>query len=349
MMQGAIYTWTEQQVVERLDDLACEYQLIDTLNTVMGVQRKSVRLLQKDLANCFDHMKVPGAVIEGLDEPWIPALKSLRTIAVDGWQSVAPEERRLQLDVLAKHGKTAWESTKSPRGLLREYMRERGLASVDDDELGSIYEGLSQWPYSVTEGPFLDAVEAQMRRLTYEQQKSRLCEQWVRISGQPSVREWCKKFNTPIQWVLKPDVQPYIESVRMVQDNKRIDDSDLHNAVEFLQSSDLNGVLGNSSYVNDCFITQVGETYRDLFNQYKDQILLAVRLKMGNDVYSWANNPGQVRSIVKDFVDEKAREQFLQLAQAVIRSMPEADLRRRVAALLDARPELCKLFVGEER
>ena len=41
-MQGAIYTWTESQVKEKLSDVASEYQYLDTLNNALGKSNHSI-------------------------------------------------------------------------------------------------------------------------------------------------------------------------------------------------------------------------------------------------------------------------------------------------------------------
>jgi len=61
MMQGQVSTWTEAQVEEKLSELCIEYRVVAILNDALTVKR--IKLLSDDIANMFDHMKVPGTVI----------------------------------------------------------------------------------------------------------------------------------------------------------------------------------------------------------------------------------------------------------------------------------------------
>lgn len=70
MMQGQVSTWTEAQVEEKLSELCIEYRVVAILNDALTVKRKSIKLLSDDIANMFDHMKVPGTVIEKLGFSW---------------------------------------------------------------------------------------------------------------------------------------------------------------------------------------------------------------------------------------------------------------------------------------
>ena len=81
VMQGAIYTWTEEQVVDKLDNVASEYQYLEAIGNVQGTVYHSIEAAQKDLANLFRFLRIPLAAIEQLNKPWYPALRVLYKIA----------------------------------------------------------------------------------------------------------------------------------------------------------------------------------------------------------------------------------------------------------------------------
>ena len=93
MMQGQVSTWTEEQVEEKLAELCVEYRAVAILNDALNVKRKSIKLLGDDIANAFDHMKVPGTVIEKMDYAWVPALQAMRAISTTQWSKIELEDR----------------------------------------------------------------------------------------------------------------------------------------------------------------------------------------------------------------------------------------------------------------
>jgi hypothetical protein len=345
MMQGAIYTWTEEQVVAKLEELLCEYRLVDILNKALGIRRDSIRALQKDLSNCFEHMKVPGTVIESLSKPWIPALQIMRKVSLDEWLSLPIEAKKQDLDTLADYARPAWELVTSPKSLLADYMTRKGLLYTDEHEVSEIYAGLGHWPYNMTEAPFLAAIQSQIKRLDYEQKKSHLVNLWMSQSGSLSVSKWCRESEVPVQWVVNSEALDHIETLKATQDGKRVDETALHNAVLFFERNDLSSILRDSEYVRNCFVSQVGQIYRAGFCDRWDEIISRIRLKFGADVYMWANRVGEIRDVAEAYIRDEMAKEHLALAQEAVRNMPERKLRDRVATLLSRRPELCRLFL----
>ena len=57
VMQGAIYTWTENQVIEKLNDVVSEYKYLEAVGFVQGTVYHSVEAAQKDIANQFKYLR----------------------------------------------------------------------------------------------------------------------------------------------------------------------------------------------------------------------------------------------------------------------------------------------------
>ena len=84
VMQTAIYTWTEEQVREKLPDVVSDYKYLDALNNVMGKTYHSIESVRKDISNLFRFLHVPMAAIEKSGVKWFPALKILRNVSING-------------------------------------------------------------------------------------------------------------------------------------------------------------------------------------------------------------------------------------------------------------------------
>ena len=108
MMQGQVSTWTEAQVEEKLSELCIEYSAVAILNDALNVKRKSIKLLSDDIANAFEHMKVPGTVIEKMDYAWIPALKAMRDISTTQWSKIELADRENYTGLLRTDAQKVW-------------------------------------------------------------------------------------------------------------------------------------------------------------------------------------------------------------------------------------------------
>jgi hypothetical protein len=346
MMPGYIYLWTEQEVAGNLIELVYEYQLINVLNAAMGVHYKTMTQLCEDLSNRFEHMKVPGSVIEQLDKPWIPALTIMSNLSSKDWANRTIDQKQEEINVLLTHARYAWEHIKSSRLLLVAYLEMKNIKCTESETNG-IYADLKNLTYDTPEVTFQTEIEAQMKKVSYERDKSDLQELWRQRSGEQTIDDWCKKYMAPIQWVVNAEARPYIETVKTIQGGRQVENTQMRDAVQFFRQNELN-VLQDMTKVRNLFFAQIGDSNREAIDGNEEEIFSRIRIKLGGDVSSWAFNTGEIRSIIESFIREKMAEQWEESAKESVLGMSENDLRKRVISLLNTRPELYKIFLDLE-
>ena len=341
MMQGQVSTWTETQVEEKLAELCVEYRAVSTLNNALNIKRKSIKALSAGIENAFKNMKIPGTVIEKLDYTWIPALKAMQQIATSQWSKIELADRETYVQVLENDAQKAWSSITSSRAILQQYMVKRGH-NCTDEELNGIYAALKIVTYSSPASDFDARIDAQLNKVAYNRNKVRIQELWEAQSGFESITKWCDSYAVPIQWVVGDDALYHITVLKTVQDGKIADNTALHNATQYFESHAISA-LKDKKYIMDCFIAQVGESYRAAFES--TGTVLVSRLKtnknLTSDVYSWSNKVGEIRKTVDAFL----RDKYCGDAKQRVKTMPEAQLRDRVVQLLDENPDLYSLFI----
>ena len=107
VMQGAVYTWTEDQVSEKLTGVVSEYNYLDALNVALEKIYHSPEEAKKDLANLFKYSRISLAALEKLNKPWYPALKVLHRVAQEGIAHMTMEEREADAKQLMQFGRSA--------------------------------------------------------------------------------------------------------------------------------------------------------------------------------------------------------------------------------------------------
>lgn len=347
LMQDYVYTWTEEQVLDKLEDLTLQYQLISTLNNALGVQRKSIYQIKEDLKNCFDHMKVPGSVIETFDEKWIPALKTMYRVAEGNWGEISREEKGKYICNLSSgKAEQAWEYVSTSKLLLAKYLNMQGLKCTDS-ELDIIFVRLKALPYNTPVVSFKASINSFIENITYERNKQLLLTLWEQWSGEKTVKAWCKRYETPIQWVIDDVALQYILVVKSLEDGKKVDFGDMQNAINYIERTGLR-ILKNPNEIQKRFFTQIGEKNSAAFIKYRDEIFVRIRLKFGTDVFSWGNKAGEIRDTIEQFIREKNAVQYQAMAKSRVKKMPETELRNRVVKFLDTYPEYCHLFLDLE-
>lgn len=347
LMQEAIYTWTEAQVIEKLTELTLEYQLITILNNALGVKRKATKQLKQDLLNCFDNMKVPGSVIETLQKDWIPALKILRIISTEGWGTMTTDQKQNKIGILQAYAKPAWEHVGASKLLLADYLKQQNLI-CSELEISNIFTGLKALPYNTPEVSFKANLQVFIENISYERYKKKLLSQWKEQSCESTVVDWCNHHATPIQWVLDGASLQHVLIIKSINEGSRVDEKQLRKAVDFFEHSDFS-ILCDAEIIQGKFITQIGEANKDAYLTHREEILARIRIKYGADVFAWGHRAGEVRNIIEEIIREKDASQYKEKANTSIRKMPESDLRNRVIAFLEKHPEYCNLFIDSEK
>jgi len=313
----------------------------------LGIKRKTIKNIKDDLVNCFAYMKVPGSVIETLDMEWIPALKTMRLIAEDGWGKLSGEQKKSYIDTLHNgHAKQAWEYVSTSKLLLVRYLEQLRIVCTDA-EVDSIFAELKPLPYNTPLASFKATIQTFIGKISYERNKQQLLLLWQERSGEKSVSEWCKHHTTPIQWVLDDASLQHVLVVKELNDGKKVDATALRAALDYFEKSSLS-TLKNIGEIQKCFFAQIGNGNKVDFQKYREEILSRIRMKLGADVFSWGIKAGDVRDIIETFIRDKNAAQYKAAAKVRVMKMPDAELRNRVIALLDEHPEYCKLFLDSE-
>ncbi len=338
-LQDAISTWREEQVSSKLAELAEELDVIVTLSMALGVDRKTYASLQRELKNVFDNMKIPGTVIEMLAFSWVPTLKIMRSLSNNPWTDIA--DKINVKEKLGDSAKTAWDYLSQPKLILEAVLQEQNI-SFSDAELSEIYMSLKPFVYETPNTVFKSTLDRLLENISYNRNAALLQQLWNEKSGTVTVCEWCNNANVPIAWVVDGLILSAIQTIKAIQDRRKVNNDILQSAVSVLKSNNL-AVLKDSKHISDRFFAYIGENYRDAFLTDRDVLLgrIKTNAKISSDVYTWANKVPEIRDILDMYLQKTYKEQ----AKTRVKSMPDTELREAVIHLLDKNPELYSSFL----
>ena len=343
VMQGAIYTWTEEQVVDKLDNVASEYQYLEAIGNVQGTVYHSIEAAQKDLANLFRFLRIPLAAIEQLNKPWYPALRVLYKIAMNGAGHMTREERQADIAILEQFGVFAKDCLSDGKPILSDILAAKQI-DCTQDELSTVYTGLKDLSCDTSLTVFERELQTQIGRISFARNKVVLQETWRSISGIDTVREWCTKHETPLMWIIQKDLQKAFSTLLDVQKKNHTVDTAVVSAINALRNMD-NSILTDSKKIEDAFLKTVGTEYMDIWNSERTSILAKAKIQFGNDMSTWSiADLSSLQHILKKAQQEKAKKEKLAGTKAKVRNMKDTVLRDRVAAFLDEHPEFCDDF-----
>jgi hypothetical protein len=340
-LQDSISAWREEQVAEKLVELAQELKVVSTIKTEIGANIKTYRSAQTALNNVFEHMKIPGTVIETLPVSWIPALKLLREISKVAWADLIGKDNIAA--ALEGNAKTAWENLSQPKLILEAVFNARKI-TVTEDELAEVYTALRQQTYETPISAFDAKLSGLLDNVQYTRDSKTVKQLWQDTTGTATVKEWCNNANTPIAWLFEGTSILAIRTIKAVQDGQTVEKDALKKALTFLNGSGLT-VLKDAGYIADRFFVHIGENYRPAFNSDRKVLIdrLKTNSKLTSDVYTWESKIPEIRAILDAYLQKIYQEE---VKKRVGSKMSEEELRNAVLQLLDRNPELYSYFLN---
>lgn len=345
VMQGAIYTWTEEDVVKQLGFVTKEYLFLSVLNTVMDKDYRSLEDARHDLKNAFNHMRIALDAVEKLKKQWFDTMLLLKSIADSGIVNMPLEEQDNAISKLSEYGKDAMSRLRESKPLLADILESRGI-EYTADELDYIYGNLKDLNADTQLGIFDNALEAQINSITYARNRTKLKEIWQMVSGKETVKVWCTAYSLPLQCLVSKAEQSAIRTIIDVQNGTSSLDKDVTNAIQTLNEAD-SRVFTDDEFMFEAFIKAVGEEYREFLGSDRASLIAKAKLNLGNDMSKWDwHELNEFRKMLQTIKREKARADKLTSVQKKIKNMNEDELRNRVATFLNSHPEYCDDFAN---
>lgn len=345
-MQGAVYSWSEEKVSSQLDSILVNLTLLDTLNHIVGVNKKELAAVQKDIKNLLDHICVPVAALEVLNAEWFEAAKILLSFAKNGIRDKDQETIKAESAALAVFGGLAWTALTSGKLLVKDLLEARHVEFTEDD-LNGIYSALCDADLdaesSVTQ--FDHALNDQLKKITYSKNREILKSTWTTISGTDSVKTWSNRYGVPLVWVVPDNMQSAVTTLISIQQGGSAMDSSVVSAINAFKSMDVS-ILTDKKQLDDIFFAKVGEEYRSI----RDKAMTQIKLKCGSEVNNWAMKANEITAVLKSFYQAEMRKQKLDDTKQKYKTFDPKDtgkvenVKKRVLEFLEKHPEYCDDF-----
>ncbi len=344
VMQGAIYTWTEKQVAEKLADIAGEYAHLEVIGSVQGIVYHNLETAQRDLANQFKYLRIPLTAIEQIRPLWLPALRSLYKISRGEAVNMTTEERQRDIAILSQYGVFAKDFLIDGKSVLSDILSAKQI-DCTKDELASVYMGLKDMSCDTTLTVFEKELNAQIGHISFARNKVNLQETWRSIAGVDTIREWSSVYEVPLLWIVPKELQKSFATLLDVQRKNQTIDTAVIIAINDLKNMDCS-ILTDCNKIEATFMKMVGDEYVDIWNAERTTLLTKAKMQFGNDMSTWSiADLSALQRILKYAQREKAKKEKLLCTKANICKMNDNILRERVAAFLDSHPEFCDNFV----
>ncbi len=343
VMQGAVYTWTEEQVMDKLAVVESEYRYLDSLNTTMRGNYNSVEDAIKDLKNAFNHMRVAILAIEPLNKPWYEALVILRHVSQKGIAQRTCKEREGDIETLQAFGTHAWECIKNAKPIFHDILEYKQI-DCTDQELDVVYAGFKDASCDATMIQFERDLKSQTDLVEQRRNCSVLSERWKTLSGTESVKVWCNERGIPLLWIVPKDTLKAIHTLISVQKGERVIDQNVRDAINVLNTME-HTILTDKSAAENAFIKVIGTDYRNIYEGKKDEITRDLKYKLGSDISAWgASDIIEVQKMLRKCKAEQDEKEKLPITQNRVNKMREDKVKSKLCAFLSEFPQYCDYF-----
>lgn len=343
VMQDAIYTWTEEQVKEKLVDIVSEYNYLNALNVALDKIYHSMEGAKKDIENLFRFQRISMTAIERLEKPWYPALQVLYRLTHSDVNHMTLEERAADIAVLQQYGKAAMDCLADGKPVLADILNAENIECTEQ-ELDLVYAGLKDMSCDSRYSYFEKELNAQISRISQARNRISLQERWRALTGKDSVKTWCSDYGAPLAWVVPKEFRKMVATIVDVQQNHRTLDQDVSSALRALDTIDA-GFLTDEQKIISALLETIGREYADIFAAEHTAVLAKAKMKIGNDMSAWdATDLSVLQNILKVTLQEKARKEKYEAAKVKVVKMDSDELRQRIVKFIGTHPEFCDDF-----
>jgi hypothetical protein len=114
--------------------------------------------------------------------------------------------------------------------------------------------------------------------------------------------------------------------------------------IEYFEDESTLSILKDKDALLQKFYSQIGSNNAKGFEEYRADILSALRIKFGSDIYSWGTRAGEIRNSIEQYLKDAAKKKFAEKARQKVTKMAEADLKALVLSFLEEHPEFNEFF-----
>lgn len=345
VMQDSVYTWTEEQVLDKLPCVVSEYYYLEALNNALGKTYYNIETARNDLSNQFKFVHIPLSAVETLNKPWFNALKAMYWVAENKVSQMTDNQRQADSAELNSWGKSAMEFLSDGKPVLSDLLEKHGFECTKQ-ELDTIYSGLRDMRINTSKQQFDKELNGMISQISQARHRIRLKELWLSVVGAKceSIKKWCTVHNAPIFWIAAKEQREAFTTIAKVQNDQRTIDADVQFALTILETMD-HSILTDDGIILEALLKVLGEEYAQTFSEERMQVMAKAKMKLGNDMSSWdIVELNSFRTILKSVQQEKAKKEKLSDTKKRVQTMNEGDLRSAVQSFLDAHPEFCDAF-----
>ena len=313
--------WNDQTGKDEIRKLIIEYDIVKSTNLLLNVTKNSK---EKTFEAWREYLKFIGFSCESIKEKR-PSLEKFfsNLLRIANYDDMLPENMKSFLDEMKNHNSEIKDILNNTLAVFMEIYAPylEGLSETECEKIkNSIVEEMFTSSSTTGNATVKKAVEIYRKN----QVKSQLYKLWSdKTGGTKNPRVWSEKFRTPILCCVDSSVYTDAKKAFDTLNSGSQSESDIKNALDFLQKANFFENITSMEYCDKCFISRIIGDYSNLLldiNTVRDAFE-----STGISAYEWNDNP-MIRKKLSDMASAEYNAGGINKVIAIINSMDESTL-----------------------
>lgn len=315
--------WDVSTGEDEIRKLITEYEVVKSTNILLNVSSHSKESAFKEWR---DALKFIGFSCEALKSKKPELDKFLNNLYhIANCDEMLPEHMKTFLDEMTKHMSEIREIVNNPLAVFMDIYAPY-LTGLSEEECDEVRNSISSDTFTSSATAGNAAVKKAVDEYKKNQIKSQLYKLWSeRAEGSKTPRAWSEKHRTPILCCIKAEQYDEAKRAFSTLNNSTQSESDIKQALTYLQSADFFEDIASADYRNKCFARNIIGDYMGLISDV-DSVRDALE-STGISAYEWNDNPA-VKNKIADMASAEYNAGGSDKVVGIIESMNDAELKK---------------------
>ncbi|MDR2733019.1 MAG: hypothetical protein LBC99_00065 [Spirochaetota bacterium] len=299
--------WNKRTGEDEIRKLLTEYSVVRESNAILNTSTHS---LDKACKEWRERLQFIGVSHEALRAKYPALAKIFDTLLkiykyddfrrFDGEEDILPEQWKTFLSELAAHREEIMELLNNDRRVFGE-IYDVFLEDFSADDIAGVKDRAEAGLFGLPKTECNSKIKKEAEEFRKNQLKTQLFRLWKDKTGTKNPREWSKHYRTPVLCLVPPaEFEGARKAFDTLNRNLVTDDSEIKNALAFLESTTLFDALASSRKRDAAFRCGVIGVYSILLPDI-DKVRDALD-HLPVEVYDWRDNP-MVKSRIEQLAD----------------------------------------------
>ena len=315
--------WDISTGEDEIRKLITEYEVVKSTNILLNVSAHSKESAFKEWR---DTLKFIGFSCEAVKSKKPGLDKFFNNLyRITNYDDMLPEHMKTFLDEMTNHMSEIREIVNNPLAVFMDIYTPY-LTGLSEEECDEVRNSISSDTFTSSATASNAAVKKAADEYKKNQIKSQLYKLWSeKAEGSKTPRAWSEKHRTPILCCVKAEQYDEAKRAFTTLNSSTQSESDIKQALTYLQSADFFKDIATADYRNLCFAKSIIGDYVGLISDI-DAVRDALE-STGISAYEWNDNPAIKRKIA-DMASAEYNAGGSDKVIEIIESMNDAELKK---------------------